>query len=108
MVTLFSASEVSAKSKFFEALDKPDTLHAAAHTGLSYITVHSTQAVCTAIASSDHKLGCTILGVAVAGAAGAFKEIAVDKGESNKRHAMGYIQDAAGIGAAVTFISLTW
>lgn len=83
-----------------------ELFHVAAHTGASYLITHSTEVICKKIAGQEHKLACTIVGASVAATAGVVKEIVFDKGESNKRHTIGYAEDALGIGLAVTFISI--
>lgn len=83
-----------------------EMFHVAAHTGTSYLITHASEVLCKRIAGREYKLTCTIIGASIAASAGIVKEIVIDEGESNKRHAIGYGEDALGIGLAVTFISI--
>lgn len=85
-----------------------EALHATAHAGGSYVLTHATQAACSLATAHRHKQLCLLGGVLIAAGAGVVKEVVVDKGESNKRHFMGYAADATGISAAVTFINFSW
>lgn len=87
-------------------LDSEDVLHASSHIGASYLITHATEVICTKIAGKEHKLTCTVTGAIVAASAGIAKEVLLDKGESSRRHAIGYAEDLTGIGLAVTFITI--
>lgn len=83
-----------------------ELFHLAAHTGASYLITHATQVLCKRVIGKEHKTICTLVGASVAASAGIVKEVVIDKNESSKRHAVGYAEDALGIGLAITFISI--
>jgi len=87
-------------------LGSEESVHFAAHLGSSYATVHGTEVICTKVLSKDKKLTCTIAGIALASIVGVVKEIVIDKGESNSKHAKGYMADGLGIGLATVMIGI--
>jgi len=102
LLLFFAISIVSAEPIF----QKKKLVNLAAHTGSSYALTHATQVICTKIAGRDNKVACTVFGAMVALTAGIIKEVAIDTKESNKAHAVGYVEDVIGIAAAVTLISI--
>lgn len=99
MITMANAESI---------VSSDEALHATAHVGASYLITHASQVICTKITGKEHKLGCTIAGAVIAATAGTLKEVVIDRGESKKQHALGYTEDAIGISAAITIISIDW
>jgi hypothetical protein len=85
-----------------------EALHAVGHTGGSYMLTHGGEVVCKKITGKEHKVGCLVGSVVTTVVVGTAKELVLDRGESKQRHAKGFIEDAIGIGAAVTFITIDW
>lgn len=79
-----------------------------AHAVGSYGLTHATQAICNRVTEGEHKTGCLITGVAVAGTIAAAKEVADQMRNKNtvKESLMDGAADVTGIGLAVIFIQI--
>ena len=80
----------------------------AAHAGVSYGLTHATQAVCNSLTNGNHKTGCLVTGILVAGSIGAAKEVLDQKKGTNtvRQSLEDGAADVIGITTAVIFISI--
>lgn len=87
------------------AISQDDLLHGAAHFGGTYVITNATEVICKDIRGKDHKLSCTLLGIALANAANiAYKASQGFPNDTNRA----VISGALGSGFAATIISIDW